>query len=391
MDELVLRRRLEQYQPEPLVKLKSARSKSEIEKRRIDEDDAVDLARTDFFNVLNDGNIKKAAENAIRRYGVGTCGPRVFFGTTELHLDLEASIAKWLGTEECVVYSDGYVAISSVVAAFCKRDDVVFVDESTHVAILQSLMKLRSTIVYYKHNNPESFDAQAQTASSKARKFLIAEGVSWSTGKILPLPQFLEVAERHKIRVFLDESYSVGVLGDGGRGVREHFEVEPWRIDLIFGRLETTLSGVGGFCAGSLLNCECQFLCSPGLLFSASLPAYLARACAETIETLGDKPKKLRMLSRKFHDFLVASGYAVRSDPLSAFKVFAVGDGKEDENRYVHEYCQRKGVYFIMRPESMIINLNVGLLDDEGRFERVKDVLGKALTRALRMKETFAV
>lgn len=119
-------------------------------------------------------------------------------------------------------------------------------------------------MVYFDHQEPETFAAevdklvaQETKTKKKARKFLIVEGVSWKTGKILPLPAFLKIAENNKIRVFLEESYSIGVLGDKGQGLMEYFDIDPWRLDMIIATLEAAIGSIGGFCAG---KCE-RFLC----------------------------------------------------------------------------------------------------------------------------------
>lgn len=88
----------------------------------------------------------------------------------------------------------------------------------------------------------------------RVNKFLVVEGVSWKTGKILPLPDFLKIAEDNKIRVFLEESYSIGVLGEKGQGLMEHFNIDPWRLDMIIATLEAAIGSIGGFCAGKYQN-----------------------------------------------------------------------------------------------------------------------------------------
>ncbi|XP_060533339.1 serine palmitoyltransferase 1-like [Cylas formicarius] len=387
MDGALLQRRLEQFEPEPLVKRKVTKTKSQIESSAIREDDHnVDLAKTNFLDVLHNEEIKRECEKKIREYGVGTCGPRAFYGTTDIHLDLERRIAEWLGTDESIVYSYGFVAVSSSIAAYCKRSDIVFVDELANESILQGLMAARSKIVRFKHNNPANFRDEVRKIAKKekekkpARKFLIAEAVSWETGKILPLPEFLAVTEEYKIRVFLEESYSIGILGETGKGLTEHYGIERSRLDMIICTLEAAIGSIGGFCTGSHMAIEHQRLSGSGYIFSASLPTYLAYACIRSIEMLGDKPKQLVTLARKGHDFLVECGYEVRSDPLCPFKVFAAGT--EGRNKTVHEYCKSKGVHFILKGDFMVMNLTVALSDDPIRFQTVKSVLREAIEQA---------
>lgn len=112
-------------------------------------------------------------------------------------------------------------------------------------------------MVYFDHQQPQSFADCVKNVLEKeketkrtSRKFLVVEGVSWKTGKILALPEFLKIAEENKIRVFLEESYSIGILGENGKGLMEYFDIEPWRLDMIIATLEAAIGSIGGFCAG---------------------------------------------------------------------------------------------------------------------------------------------
>ncbi|CAG9767585.1 unnamed protein product [Ceutorhynchus assimilis] len=389
IDENVLAQRLATFNPEPLVKLaNTAKDKDEIEISAIIEDEnTIDLAKTNFLNVLNNEDIKKVCEGTIRKYGVGTCGPRAFYGTTDVHLELEERIAQFLGMQESIVYSYGFCAISSSIAAYCKKSDVVFTDTNCNGAIEQGLLMAKCKVVHFDHQNPESFKRAVENivqnekeSKRRARKFLVVEGVSWKTGKILPLEEFLKVAEDNKIRVFLEESYSFGVLGDKGQGLMEHFNIDPWRLDMIIATLETAIGSIGGFCAGSHMTIEHQRLSGSGYIFSASLPTFLVQAGIDSLNLIDStKPHhNLRKLSLNFHDMLTDLGYQVQSDPLCPFKVF---NRKNCQNKKIHEYCKARGLHFIWRDDDdcFVINLNVDLLNNERKYKKIEEVLREAI------------
>lgn len=148
IDEALLAQRLAAFEPEPLIKPpEKPKSKQQIEIPAVQEDEnTIDLAKTNFLDLLNDEDIKKRCEATIRKYGVGTCGPRAFYGTTDVHLELEEQIAKFLGMQESIVYSYGFVAISSSIAAYCKKNDVVFTDFNCNIAIQQGLQMAKSKV-----------------------------------------------------------------------------------------------------------------------------------------------------------------------------------------------------------------------------------------------------
>ncbi|CAG9815063.1 unnamed protein product [Phaedon cochleariae] len=379
MDEMLLQERLDQFKPEPLIENDIDSTKENIESYVIQEDENnIDLAKTNFLNLLNNEEIQKSCEGIIRKYGVGTCGPRAFYGTTDVHLKLEQCIADFLGMEESIVYSYGFVAISSSIAAYCKKKDIVFLDKEANFAIQQGVLAAKSKVVYFDHNDPKSFRNEVEkvtkTERKPTRKFLIVEGVSWKTGKLLPLEEFLKVTEDHKIRIFLEETYSIGIYGDEGKGLTEHFNIHPSRLDMIIATLESAIGSIGGFCAGSQMTIEHQRLSGSGYIFSASLPTFLVQACMESIKCFGDKPKKLRSFAREFHGFLEENcGFIVESDPDSAFKVFTVSNEKfrREGEEMIHRYCKDKGVHFIVKENGLLINLNVVLCDDEEKLQRI--------------------
>ncbi|KAJ8972101.1 hypothetical protein NQ314_000327 [Rhamnusium bicolor] len=346
LDEHLLQERLNQFNPEPLVEIDDTKTKENIELYVIVEDENnVDLTKTNFLDVLNSDEIKKSSENIIRKYGVGTCGPRAFYGTTDIHLELEERIAEFLGMEEAIVYSYGFVAISSSIAAYCKGRDIIFIDREANFPIQQ------------------------------------VEGVSWKTGKVLPLEEFLKVAEDFKMRVFLEETYSIGIFGDHGRGLTEHFNIDPNRLDMIIGTLESAIGSIGGFCAGSKMTIEHQRLSGSGYIFSASLPTYLVQACLESIKVMGEKPKKLRALAREFHVFLKETcKFDVISDPEVAFKVFTVSneENRREKEEEIHKFCKENGIHFRINETGLLINLNVALYDNKPRLEKVYNVLKQA-------------
>ncbi|EFA05461.2 Serine palmitoyltransferase 1-like Protein [Tribolium castaneum] len=270
--------------------------------------------------------------------------------------------------EESIIYSYGFVTISSAVAACCKETDVVFIDEFTSVPIWQGLKAARSRIIKFSHNNPWDFHQKALTVTN-CRKFLILEGISWTTGQLCPLPAFLEIAERFKIRVFLEESYTLGVFGESGRGLTEYYRIEPSRIDMIMGTFERAMGSIGGFCAGSFTIISQQQVAGSGYIFSASLPTYLVGVVLKGLEVMGEKPVKFARLAVMFHRFLEECGFNVTSHPEAPFKLVKLGTLSKAMT--VHDFCRKKGVHFIRNHNELVINLNVALMDQGEKLKRV--------------------
>lgn len=300
----------------------------------IDGRKCLNLASHNYLGLLEDENIQDAAVKSLRKYGVGSCGPRGFYGTLDVHLDLEERLAKFMEVEEAVVYSYAFSTIASTIPAYAKRGDIVFVDEYANFAIQKGLDASRSRTVFYKHNDMADLerllkeqaveDKRNPKKAARTRRFLVAEAIYMNTGEICPLPQMVELRKRYKLRMFLDESISFGVLGQNGRGSIEHFNVDKIEVDLRSAGLEWAAGTIGGFCAGSSFIVEHQRLSGLGYCFSASLPPLLTQTAISALDRFESEPKifaELRTCCQKVSQKLPSlTDFTSRGDPLSPVK-----------------------------------------------------------------------
>lgn len=268
-----------------------------------------------------------------------------------------------MNVEEAVLYSFGFATIASSIPAYAKRGDVIFADEAVHFAIQKGLTASRSTIRYFKHNDPEDLQCllekqrnEEQRNPKKAkvtRKFLVVEGLYLKTGQICKLPEILKLKNEYKVRIFVDESYSFGVLGPNGKGVWEHFNVDPLEIDNICGSLENSIAAYGGFSAGTSFIVDHQRLSGLGYCFSASLPP-LQAACAlhaiDKLEKANHLVSQLQTICRLTHDLLSSVALCqVQGDVVSPIKHLRYriqSECRELETRRLQsvvDYCFEQG------------------------------------------------
>ncbi|XP_053675155.1 serine palmitoyltransferase 1 [Anopheles nili] len=300
----------------------------------VDGYECINLATHNYLGLAEDENIKQAAIKSLRKYGVGSCGPRGFYGTVDVHLELEERLAKFMQVEEAVVYSYAFSTIASAIPAYAKRGDLIYVDECVNFAIQKGLDASRSKIFYFKHNNMDDLERLLQkqeiedkrnlAKAKKIRRFLVAEAIYMNTGEVCPLPRLVELRARYKLRLFLDESLSFGVLGDCGRGLIEHFNVDKTEVDLVSAGLEWSAATIGGFCAGSSFIVEHQRLSGLGYCFSASLPPLLTQAAISALDCFESNPRifselreRCEMVSTKLP---LLQHFQARGDPLSPVK-----------------------------------------------------------------------
>lgn len=297
------------WTPEPLVdtlsKDQTITPKNIIEQKSgytvsINGAPCVNFATHNYLSLVENSEVEKAAKKCIQDYGVGSCGPRGFYGTNTVHLDLERDIANFMGLEETALYSFGFSTQASAMAAYVKKSDAVFVDENINFAIQTGLTASRCKVQYFKHNNMEHLEKLLKKQDELdlfnkkvTKKFIIVEGIYSKSGDICLLKDILQLRYKYQARMFLDESLSFGILGATGRGVTEYFGVSTEEVDMIIGSLEYALGSVGGFCVGSSFVIEHHILSGSGYCFSASLAPYLAVAANTSLNILKDNPSML--------------------------------------------------------------------------------------------------
>jgi len=268
----------------------------------VDGKEVVNFASANYLGLIGNEKIIDSCVGSLEKYGVGSCGPRGFYGTIDVHLDCEAKIAKFLGTPDSILYSYGISTIFSVIPAFCKKGDIIVADEGVHWAVQNGLHLSRSTVVYFKHNDMASLAStlekltRGNKRAEKIRRYIVVESIYQNSGQIAPLDEIVRLKEKYRFRVILEESHSFGVLGKSGRGLAEHYGVPVEKIDIITAGMGNALATDGGFCTGSVRVVDHQRLSSSGYVFSASLPPYLASAAVSAVNYLEENPSVLANL-----------------------------------------------------------------------------------------------
>ena len=263
----------------------------------------VNCASTNFLGIQGDPDITGLCEKAMDKYGVGSCGPRGFYGTFDVHLSLEERMARFMGVDEAVLYAYDAATASSVIPSFCKKGDQIVADASVCYGIQTGIELSRSDVTYFKHNDVKDLHRVFKKLQAAAgpkelkqpskRRFLIIEGIYANSGDVAPLREIYNLAKEFKYRIIMDESFSLGVLGRRGRGLSEEVGLEPQDIDIIVASLGNSLGSAGGICLGSNAICYHLRLNSSGYVFSASLPPFLAVAAQAAIDKLDAEPERV--------------------------------------------------------------------------------------------------
>lgn len=256
----------------------------------------LNFASNNFLNFGVDSKVKKECSKVIHSNGVGACGPPNFYGNQDIHIKLENDLASFFGTESAVLYGQDFCTAGSVLPSFLKRNDTVIADSSVNVAIQKALILSRCDIYWYNHNDLEHLEQIMKDLNENvfkyekpiSRKFIITEGLFMNLGDYPNLPRLIELKKKYKFRLFLDESFSLGVLGKTGKGLAEEFNIERSEVDITIGSMANAFCSSGGFCIGDRVMSYHQRIGSMAYCFSASLPAYVARATSVGIQLIKD-------------------------------------------------------------------------------------------------------
>lgn len=373
------RRLIDSWEPEPLVPdIDATRNKHFLNPHiitsksgkyiTIDNVKCLNMCTNNYLGLADHSALESSAIEAVRRYGVGSCGPRAFYGTMDVHLKLEEELARFLQVQEAVLYSFGFSTIASAIPAYAKASDIIFVDEEANFAIQQGMVASRSRVIKFKHNDMDHLRQlieDMQGEQLRKRTFIIVEGIYAKTGDICPLDELVELKKRYKIRLFIDESRSFGVLGSDGKGVTQHFNVDINDVDLIMASLENALCAYGGFCAGSTFIVDHQRLAGAGYCFSASLPPFQTRVALESLSLICKNPTIVRdsqELYKYAHDvFKKLSGMKNISHELSPIKLLILKDDRGlDAQMVLTKICSQ-----VMADERIAISVSRFMEEEE--------------------------
>lgn len=251
-----------------------------------------------YLGLTTNRYVKNAAQKAIKKYGTSCSGSRLLTGTIDLHEQLEEKLAAFMDKEACLLFSTGYQTGQGVIQPLVGRGDYILSDRDNHASIVcGNLMAkgISTTVVRYKHNDPEDLEKQLQRIPENAGKIIVSDGVFSIDGEIINLPEIYNVAEKYNTPILLDDAHAFGVIGEGGRGTASYFNMQD-QIPLTFCTFSKTLASIGGFVVGNKAEIDYIKHTSPAFIYSASpSPASTATALA-ALEVLNNQPELVERL-----------------------------------------------------------------------------------------------
>lgn len=252
------------------------------------------LGSNNYLGLTEDPRVLAGAHAAIDEYGAALTGSRLLNGTTALHVELEAEIADWLGTEDAIVFTTGHQANTGTLSALLEPRDTVICDAGDHASLLDGIKLSGAKVRPYRHGRLDKLETMLDRARSDGGGVLVVvDGVFSMEGDICDLPRVAELANTYGARLMVDEAHGCGVLGERGAGACELLGVEN-RVDLRMGTFSKSLASCGGFIAGDTDIIDFLRLHARSFLFTASgVPAAVGSALAAVKIAKSDEGREL--------------------------------------------------------------------------------------------------
>lgn len=279
----------------------------------------------DYLGLAGHPRIKRAAQEAIERYGWGAGASRLVSGNTTIHEALEVELAHFKGTEAALVFPSGYMANVGAVTALVGKGDIVIGDRLNHASLIDGCKLSGADFRVYAHKDVEGLEGVLRRSSQYGKRLVVTDGVFSMDGDLSPLPNIVELAKKYKAMLMVDDAHGTGVLGKKGKGTLEHYGLEGG-VDVQMGTLSKALGGIGGFVAGSKTLIEYLKNRSRPFIYTTALPVAACAAAREALKVIEDEPSRREALWRNVR--CLKEGLNVPGVESPIFPI-VIGDAKE--------------------------------------------------------------
>ncbi|KAA3665203.1 MAG: glycine C-acetyltransferase [Chloroflexi bacterium] len=252
----------------------------EIDGRRL-----LNFCANNYLGLANHLRMKDAAIKGIVDYGVGPGAVRTIAGTMGLHIELEKRLAEFKQAEACISFQGGFAANLATIPVLVGKGDVIFSDELNHASIIDGCRLSRAKVVRYAHSDVDDLRRKIEETTEYGRRLIVTDGVFSMDGDIAPLDKICDVANEYNIVLMVDDAHGEGVLGNGGRGIVDHFGLHG-RVDVEIGTLSKAFGVVGGMVAGKQVIIDWLRQRGRPFLFSSAMTVPDAAACIEAVNIL---------------------------------------------------------------------------------------------------------
>lgn len=274
--------------------------------------DCILLGSNNYLGLCDDYRLKKAAIDAINKYGVGSGGSRLTTGSCDLHKELEKKIACFKGTQGSLVFNTGYMANVGIISALCDNSWVIFSDQLNHASIIDGYRLSGAKLIRYKHCDMNDLIKKIKKYKG-INNLIVTDGVFSMDGDIAPLPDIVKIAKEYNMMTMVDDAHATGVIGKHGSGTASYFGLEN-EIDIIMGTLSKAVASEGGYIAGKQDLIDFLINSARSFIYSTALSPCTIAVSIKSLEIIEkDEERRVNLLatSNWFQNQLKIAGFNV--------------------------------------------------------------------------------
>jgi glycine C-acetyltransferase len=253
----------------------------------VDGQKVLNFCSNNYLGLANHPRLNQAAKEAIDEFGVGPGAVRTIAGTMSIHTQLEQRLAEFKRVEAAIVFQSGFNANLAVIPAVVGKKDVIYSDELNHASIIDGSRLSGAKIVRYNHNDADHLRSQIEATKDDGyeRALVVTDGVFSMDGDVAPLDKIYDVAKDFNYLLMVDDAHGEGVLGEGGRGIVDHFKLHG-KVDIEVGTMSKAFGVMGGVVAGNKVIVEWLQQRGRPFLFSSALTIPDTAACLAAVDLL---------------------------------------------------------------------------------------------------------
>jgi 8-amino-7-oxononanoate synthase len=347
----------------------------------------INFSNYNYLGLAGHPKVNRAARDAIERYGTSASASRLVAGERPVVRDLEAALAQFYEVEDCVAFVSGHATNVTTIGYLFGPKDLVIHDALIHNSVLEGIKLSGAARRSFPHNDAAALDAiLGEIRGQFERTLIVVEGLYSMDGDIPDLPRFIDIKTRHQAFLMVDEAHSLGVLGETGKGIREHFGLAGTVVDIWMGTLSKSLAGCGGFIAGERALVEHLKYAAPGFLYSVGMSPPLAAASLEALRIMQAEPDRVARLRERSSQLLeLASTHGIDTGLSQGFAVVpaliknSLKAVKISNVLFGHGINVQPIIYPAVEERAARLRLFVSCLHTEAQLRVTVETLGKFL------------
>ncbi|HEY8095920.1 MAG TPA: 8-amino-7-oxononanoate synthase [Methylobacter sp.] len=348
----------------------------------IDGKTVVNFCSNDYLGLANHPEVVNAFKAGADRYGVGSGSAHLICGHSAAHHTLEEELAAFTGRDRALLFSTGYMANIGVISALLGRGDSVFEDRLNHASLLDGGLLSGARFKRYAHADVADLSAKLDKAAGN--KLIVTDGVFSMDGDFSPLEELAAAAKKHDAWLMVDDAHGLGVIGEHGGGIVEHYGLGQDDVSVLMGTLGKGLGTFGAFVAGSELLIETLIQKARAYIYTTALPAAVAEATRASLKIVIEESwrrDKLKKLSERFRVGTEQMGLQVMPSS-SAIQPILIGDSQtavDISNALLNAGFLVSAIRPPTVPQgSARLRVTFSALHEEQHVDRLLDALDKA-------------